>query len=294
MQQLLPENLLLAAKAFSKNDEAQPWLELELTADETAEALNQARREKYYREEESRNRQAETARLNFMRGEWGPEVMLEYAQWRAMRHCGFSRNGGNDGKPVFAIDEHNQMIIQALCLYFTNNPEFEQLNANWKLNKGLMLCGGVGVGKTKLMQVFAVNKRQVYEVVKARDLSSLFARKPAQEAYDMIEQYSGVHRPVIRHEDTLWQEHLGLCIDDVGTDDERVNYGNREDVIASILDGRYSNNKLVRCMTHVTTNLDEEGLEAKYGQRVTSRMIEMFNVIVMDGADRRVKGLQTN
>lgn len=299
--QLLQETSLMSGRVFGKSDEGpQPWLTTVLTDEESTEAINHAKKEKYYREEERLERQRETERINFMKGQWTIQDALIYAQWRARRWCGFSRNNGEDGKPVFKLDDHNASIIHALCYYFLNDPEFENMtipNADGssspmklKLNKGLLISGGVGVGKTKLMQMFAVNKRQVFEVLKARDLAALFVRKGEQGGYEMIEQFSTVHKPeLIKHEDNLWQERIGLCIDDVGTEDEKVSFGNRSNVIAEIIDGRYSNQRLVRCMTHITTNLGINGIKQKYGDRIASRLLEMFNVIELGGNDRRAE-----
>lgn len=289
---------------FGKNDDVpQPWLGVELTEQETNDAINHAKKQKYYREEDRAERQRETDRLNFMKGQWTVDDAVRFAQWRAGRWCGFSRNNGEDGRPVFKLDNHNASIVQALCYYFLNDPVFESLtlkNADGsvspmklKLNKGLLIVGGVGVGKTKLMQMFSVNKRQVYEVLKARELAALFVRKGEQGGYEMIEQFSSVHKPeLIKHEDNLWQERMGLCIDDVGTEDEKVSFGNRSNVIAEIIDGRYSNQKLQRCMTHITTNLGINGIKQKYGERIASRLLEMFNVIELGGNDRRAEHIR--
>lgn len=294
----------MAGPVFGKNDDVpQPWLGVELTEQETNDAINQAKKQKYYREEDRAERQRETDRLNFMKGQWTVDDALRFALWRAGRVCGFSRNNGEDGRPVFKLDNHNAAIIQALSYYFLNDPVFESLtlkNADGsvspmrlKLNKGLLIVGGVGVGKTKLMQMFSVNKRQVYEVLKARELAALFVRKGEQGGYEMIEQFSSVHKPeLIKHEDNLWQERMGLCIDDVGTEDEKVSFGNRSNVIAEIIDGRYSNQKLQRCMTHITTNLGINGIKQKYGERIASRLLEMFNVIELGGNDRRAEHIR--
>lgn len=38
----------------------------------------------------------------------------------------------------------------------------------------------------------------------------------------------------------------------------------------------------------ITTNLNNEEIELKYGSRVLSRLREMFNVFILEGKDRRI------
>lgn len=280
----------------------QPWSDIELTEEEEHEALNQARREKYYADIDRREREEWRERKKMLQGVWDIGMTYKYARYRAIRYCGFSHDEGVDGKPVFMVDDANREVMKALCLYFMNSPEFEQLQvknehgelvpANWKLNKGIALVGGVGRGKTKMMQMFAINKRQIFEVLNAQELSALFVRKGEQGGYEMIEQFRSIHRPdLIKHEDNLWQERVGLCIDDVGTEDEKVSFGNRSNVISEILAARYGNTKLLKCMTHITTNLGINGIKQKYGERIQSRVLEMFNIIELPGGDRRQQSL---
>ena len=53
-----------------------------------------------------------------------------------------------------------------------------------------------------------------------------------------------------------------------------------------ILLNRYDNNLPFK-FTHITTNKSVDEIEQMYGTRVRSRMKEMFNMIVLDGKDRR-------
>jgi hypothetical protein len=38
---------------------------------------------------------------------------------------------------------------------------------------------------------------------------------------------------------------------------------------------------------HITSNLNGEGIKARYGERFYSRLKEMFNIIHLPGKDRR-------
>ena len=57
----------------------------------------------------------------------------------------------------FVIDEHNKLVLRYLLYYFNGSPLAEQVfpEAKYKLHKNLLIMGGVGTGKTLLMQVFS-------------------------------------------------------------------------------------------------------------------------------------------
>jgi len=57
----------------------------------------------------------------------------------------------------FVIDDNNRNVIRFLLYYFNGCPLAEEVfpGRGYKLHKNIMLQGGVGVGKTMLMQVFS-------------------------------------------------------------------------------------------------------------------------------------------
>ena len=57
----------------------------------------------------------------------------------------------------FEIDENNSEVIRFLMYYFNNCELAEQVfpKRGYKLHKNILLQGGVGVGKTMLMQIFS-------------------------------------------------------------------------------------------------------------------------------------------
>lgn len=273
-----------------------PWIEEGLDENEISEALNTAKREKYFRLKSRREAESHRNWLQAWLSPWTPVDMKKYISWRA-KLFGFSTNDGVDGKKIFRIDEANCDLVMALCYYFANDPAFEQICVpdalgqpkpmNWKLNKGLLITGNVGTGKTMVMKLLQVNKKQCFEVLNAADISQQFARTNEQGGYEIISSMSTIHKTEIKHRNFFFHEDWGLCIDDVGVEDQKSNFGNRANVIAEILAGRYAAN-LKPGMTHMTTNLGKVGLEEKYGPRIWSRMMEMFNVIQLGGADRRL------
>ena len=284
---------------FADASAREEWMDTELTEDELMNVVLQAKKEKYYREKQRTDAKRYNDHIARMKGDWEPEMAMRYLKWRAVKFCGFAPdNVPTMGKKPFKLDEDNCEIYHALCYYFTFNPAFELLrfddgnggaiNPNWSLNKGLLIVGSVGSGKTKLMELFAVNKRQNFEVINANEITHDFAVKNDNAGFELIKRFSGMHTSArVKHEDNLWQEKVGLCIDDIGTEEEKNYYGNKSNVIAEILLGRYANKSLAPHMTHGTTNLSRKGVEEKYGVRVWSRMQEMFNIVQLSGNDRR-------
>ncbi|NEW80482.1 MAG: ATPase, partial [Gelidibacter sp.] len=47
------------------------------------------------------------------------------------------------------------------------------------------------------------------------------------------------------------------------------------------------NSERIHSKTHITTNLNAEELETRYGSRVRSRLREMLNVVAFDSKDKR-------
>ncbi|NLR66911.1 cell division protein ZapE [Chitinophaga varians] len=185
----------------------------------------------------------------------------------------------------FVVDDMNREAVKALCYYFTEDPAFERMNTDgqsWKLSKGLLLFGNVGTGKTTLMRAFNKNPRCCYQVANCRRLSALFA----EQGHDMLYRYSSPV-PLPTAADTFYQRQAGICFDDLGTEELKKNYGNQVNVMAEIILNRYDNQQTPWHHTHITTNLTAAEIEQYYGTRVKSRMREMFNMITLDGEDRR-------
>ncbi|MGC4128512.1 MAG: RteC domain-containing protein [Bergeyella sp.] len=69
-----------------------------------------------------------------------------------------------------------------------------------------------------------------------------------------------------------------LCFDDLGTETSSKYFGNDCNVMAEILLTRYDLFKEKGILTHITTNLSATEIESQYGNRLRSRMREMFNL----------------
>ncbi len=164
----------------------------------------------------------------------------------------------------FEIIEEDREIVFKLCNYFirdeTNCKRFDI-----DINKGILLSGPVGCGKTSLMKLlrYIVPHQKPYKMIPARNIVFGFNHL----GYKTIEDYGNSNY---------------FCFDDLGVEPIGRHYGKDCNVMGEILLSRYDLFLEYHIKTHATTNLNAQELEARYGSRVRSRMRELFNLIAFD------------
>jgi DNA replication protein DnaC len=171
----------------------------------------------------------------------------------------------------FKILETDHPIIFKLIAYFMKD-EATCLKYNINLNKGILLTGPVGCGKTSLMNLmkYLAQPNQKFFVKPTREISFEFI----QDGYEVIHRYS---------KGKLYQsEPKTICFDDLGTENNLKYYGNECNVMAEILLSRYDLFTTKKLQTHITTNLSATEIENHYGNRVRSRLRELCNLIAYD------------
>lgn len=251
---------------------------IELTDDEHDAAILDAKRKKeaLLKRKEMEQRAEENRKLLTSK-HWSFDQTKKYMLYRAEKLF--------DGK--FQVDEFNEPVFNLLCHYFSYEKEFESLASvlginNPSLNKGIILGGNFGRGKTWLMSLFRKNNRQVYQVEHAKNVAKAY-HVAGEEA---IEKHYNKVKNAFNDPAVLFQEYSGLCMEDIGAEDIKNNFGNKTNVIGDIFEARYINS----CMGiwfHGTTNMTAPQFEQFYGGRVTSRLRENINFIELGGPDRR-------
>ncbi len=84
-----------------------------------------------------------------------------------------------------------------------------------------------------------------------------------------------------------WEElPKHYCFDDLGTENNLKYYGNECNIMAEVLLSRYDLFISGKLITHLTSNLSASEIEDVYGNRIRSRMREMFNLISFDKDDK--------
>ena len=175
----------------------------------------------------------------------------------------------------FKIYDEDKAIIHKLIACSTSDEKMaNQFGIN--LEKGILLSGPIGCGKTTLMTLLKhlASPQNKYYVKSCREVSFEFIN----EGYEVINRYS---KP------STHQSKAGIiCFDDLGTENNLKYFGNECNVMGEILLSRYDlfchpeRNRRVK--THLTTNLSASELEYFYGNRVRSRLRESFNLIAFN------------
>ncbi|UJH91922.1 ATPase [Antarcticibacterium sp. 1MA-6-2] len=166
----------------------------------------------------------------------------------------------------FRIYEDDRDILLKLCSYFIKEKENCQ-KFGIDLEKGILLSGPVGCGKTSLMKLLhhLASLQRPYEMIPCRNVTFSFNHL----GYKTIEDYGN---------------NKLFCFDDLGVEPPGRFYGKDCNVMGEVLLSRHelflqTNQKI---KTHATTNLNAEELEDRYGNRVRSRMRELFNLVAFD------------
>ncbi|WP_445725652.1 ATPase [Flavobacterium sp.] len=188
----------------------------------------------------------------------------------------------------FRIYKEDEALLFKLCSYFIQD-HYSCAKMGIDTRKGILLTGPVGCGKTSLMQLLlhlAPHKTN-YEIIPTRNIVFNFNTS----GFEVLEQYN---------------QTKNYCFDDLGVEPVGSHYAKECNVLGEILLSRYdlftrhpedvmlslpkyvsgshqTNLKVNnRNKTHITTNLNTEEIEKRYGNRVRSRLKQMMNVIAFD------------
>lgn len=172
----------------------------------------------------------------------------------------------------FRIHSEDRLLIYKLLIYAIRDEE-NCAKHKIDLDKGILLTGPIGCGKTSLMHLIKY----------FMPADQGYVMKPAREV--AFEFNSHGHEIIQRHA----KPRPTFCFDDLGVEQTIKHYGNECNVMAEILLSRYDLFVSCNVKTHATTNLNAEELEKLYGNRVRSRMREMFNLVAFgkEAVDKR-------
>ncbi|MDR1884272.1 MAG: hypothetical protein LBR26_16050 [Prevotella sp.] len=174
--------------------------------------------------------------------------------------------------PDFTVDDSNRHIINDMFFYFNG------MKGPYSLDKGLWIRGDIGTGKSSIINLFSLYKKQFFDGFKIHICSKVsndYAINGDLDKYTYNEKgYPG--GPV------------SMCFDELGRETIPANhYGQKLNVMQHIIHIRYSLWQSYGVKTFVTTNDDAKDVEDKYGLFIRDRAREMFNVVLMTGKSRR-------
>ncbi len=176
----------------------------------------------------------------------------------------------------FEVDSHNKSFLGHFCRYWNQDLAFEVLE-NISLQKGLMVFGSFGTGKTSSFQI-------IQRIAKQYQVPQLWF--PSISAQEVVTKFN-VEK---NKEDVVQYYSKGVFLfDDLGSETAGNNifqYG-KEEVFVRILLNRYRIFETKGIKTHITTNLNIDGIENRYGRQISDRFRQMFNLVKLDGPSRR-------
>lgn len=213
--------------------------------------------------------------------------------WKIFK-AAFKEINGRD----FVKNEQTIKNIEPLIYYFSKDERFfhcENLTrlSNPSFEKGLMIVGTFGNGKTATMKTFEYIFSKIpalsFKGYSANEVVKLFERGASESLKDEFDKM------IFRG---------SRYFDDVKTERTASNYG-KVNLFKDILENRYTNmnplpkygEKQIRRFTHITCNY-KEGFEMEiepavdefgelYGGRVYDRLFEMFNIVEFRGKSFR-------
>jgi len=223
-----------------------------------AEVLSAANRRKHFRHLLEQEQETEK-RLNTLHN------YNLLSEWHTWKFYDTIKNHFIEKYGVFKGKVWQKEYIQAVCLMMAKDVRFERA-LRFSFDKGLLVKGQSGLGKTEIIRAVADNPVAPIKIISILDISDMVMANGFCEV-NMNER---------------------ILIDDVGTEPEVINYyGTRINWFKDFIEKYYlqANGNFSKLL--ITTNLNGDEIERRYGSRVRSRMREMFNVINLSGNDLR-------
>lgn len=257
-----------------------------LTEDEMIEGLIEAKRLKLRRMELVKIKEIEESNRKLKTMKWDFDVIKGFMIKRAESIF--------NGK--FILDDNNADLFDLMCYYFIDDADGFVMQAkkmdvsNPSITKGNFVCGNFGCGKTWLMLLFGRNKKQSFDVVRSKQIADAYLTSDDKKIPEMFlkpfDAQDQKHNRGYVSSEIFYQRYIGLCIDDLGSEEEKNNFGNKMNVVGDLIEQWYAGG-YTGLFLHATTNLTADQLKNFYGERVISRMREIFNFIELPGNDRR-------
>lgn len=188
----------------------------------------------------------------------------------------------------FIIDDNNREIIRFLLYYFNGCPLAEEVfpGRGYKLHKNIMLQGGVGVGKTMLMQLFSEYLRRIRS-------PRFFYNVSVTQMVNYYTLHNNLDRFTFNEEENRGFQctPVNICLNDIGIQDKTF-FGMDTGLLTD--EFLHARNEIWtqygKC-AHLTTNLDDKALRKRFERNDGfGRLIDRFktyNIIPMGGVSRR-------
>lgn len=189
---------------------------------------------------------------------------------------------------TFTVDDNNRQVIRFLLYYFNNCPLAEEVfpGRGYKLHKNILLQGGVGVGKTLLMQIFA---EYLHRIKSPR----AFHCVSVTQMVNYYTMHNNLDRFTYNEEEQRGFQCMpaNVCLNDIGIQDKTF-FGMDTGLLTDeFLHARNEIWTQYGKFAHLTTNLDNTQLKQRFSEKNGfGRLVDRFktyNIIPLTGKSRR-------
>lgn len=166
------------------------------------------------------------------------------------------------------VHDHNKHLITTLCYFISRDSKFET-ELGYSFQKGLLIRGIAGLGKTHLVRCLEENELNPILILSMIEITDEIKMNGEFEI--------------------VYGKNKIIYLDDVGTEEPVVNhYGTKISFFKNYIELMYLKNQN-KTFNHliISTNNSFSEIEDKYGFRVRSRIREMFNIVDVKGEDMR-------
>lgn len=166
------------------------------------------------------------------------------------------------------VNDFNKKLITTLCYFVSRDVKFET-ELGYSFQKGLLIRGIAGLGKTHLVRCLEENELNPILILSMIEITDEIK---SQGEFEVV-----------------YGKNKIIYLDDVGTEEPVVNhYGTKISFFKNYIELMYLKNQN-KTFNHliISTNNSFSEIEEKYGFRVRSRIREMFNIIDVEGEDMR-------
>lgn len=243
--------------------------EIPLTDQEAAEAI--ARYEKLKDTKNYFDNMVKDKRLQEKQMEEDLVREWDYAKFfKLMKHRHNSLQHPFEQPVEFVYNSQNQLLIKAICFRLSNDPRYET-ELGFSFQKGMIIRGAPGLGKSYLIDLVANNPVNNVQVLSMHEIS----RAMRDEG-----EFLGIKYGSFRY----------IYLDDVGTEENpQVHFGTKLNFFKTYIEETYAKSKAALSRVIFSTNDNFQTLEEKYGFRVRERLAECFDVIDIEGTSLRRK-----
>lgn len=222
--------------------------------------LERANSNKHYqiwqKEQREKEKEAEIKAIKDLKESWSAKKMFSHMKWASENIFG----------KQLIVNEDNKKLISALCFMISRDERFEK-ELGYSFNKGLMIRGVSGLGKTHLVRCLESNS---LNPILCESMIDITSQVKIEGEYSLV-----------------WGNKKILYLDDVGTEEPTINhYGTKINWFKDFIERFYLKNNNYHKLI-ISTNINFSEMENRYGFRVRSRLKDMFNVIDVTGKDMR-------